>query len=82
MDGNFPSIFPIDDEFNSLSDVEFTPFFKSYSYDQAYISLEQINNNKVNDLKTKMESLLPYNSFVILESPVRRSTSLRVIDSW
>ena len=32
-------------------------------------------------LKTKMESLLPYNSFVILESPVRRSTSFRVIDS-
>ena len=56
MDGNFPSVFPVDDQFSTLSDVELTPFFKSYSYNQAYTSLKQINNNKINDLKTKMES--------------------------
>ena len=33
-------------------------------------------------LNTKIESPLPYDSFVILESPVRMSTSFRVIDFW
>ena len=33
-------------------------------------------------LNTKIESLAPYDSLVILESPVSISTSFNVIDSW
>ena len=56
MDGNFPSIFPIDDQYISLSDVEHTPFFKSLSFKNAYDSISNIKINQVNDIMNKMET--------------------------
>ncbi len=55
MDGNFSSIFPIDKEFSSLSDVKLTPFFKTSSIVEAYKSLNNIKNLQINTIREKME---------------------------
>ena len=54
MDGLFPSVYPVDDKFSTLSDVEFTPFFKTNKYEEAYEAIENINESRIMEIKENM----------------------------
>ena len=56
MDGLFSSIYPIDKKYATLSDVEYTPFFKTSSYTNAYKAIQKITSDKINDIRKNMEN--------------------------
>ena len=55
MDGEFSSIFPIDNNFSSLSDVKLTPFFKTSSIKEAYSANQKLNKMKIEEIRINME---------------------------
>ena len=74
MDGEFSSIFPIDNNFSSLSDVKLTPFFKTSSIKEAYIAHQKVKKMKIEDLRKDMEKkiieyLPEFNSYFEFAEP-------------
>ena len=55
MDGLFSSIYPIDKKYATLSDVEYTPFFKTSSYTNAYKAIHNINSVEINEIRKNMK---------------------------
>ena len=75
MDGEFSSIFPIDNEFSTLSDVKLTPFFKTSSIKEAYIAHQKVKKMKIEDLRKDMEKKIieyfpEFNSYFEFAEPL------------
>ena len=60
MDGKLCSIYPLNSDYSTLSDVEHTPIFRCNTKSEGYDIIKNFSNENINKVKSKMEEKISF----------------------